>query len=59
MPISLDPAETLEAKGYRTWYYESDIVPGPAYLAQMGEAIDRSQARVLIISPHSRWAPTR
>ncbi len=38
--IAIQAAEALEAKGYNTWYYERDSVPGPAYLAQMGEAID-------------------
>ncbi len=28
-------------------------MPGPAYLAQMGDAIEQSQAVVLIISPQS------
>jgi serine/threonine protein kinase len=51
--IAIQTAEALEAKGYSTWYYERDSVPGPAYLAQMGEAIDLSQAMVLIISPQS------
>ena len=51
--IAIQAAEALEAKDYSTWYYERDSVPGPAYLAQMGEAIDRSQAMVLIISPQS------
>ncbi len=44
--IAIQAAEALEAKGYSTWYYERDSVPGPAYLAQMGEAIDQSQAMV-------------
>ncbi len=51
--IAIQTAEALEAKGYNTWYYERDSLPGPAYLAQMGEAIDRCQAMVLIISPQS------
>jgi len=51
--IALQIAGALEAKGYRTWYYERDSVPGPAYLAQMGEAIEESQAVVLVISPQS------
>ena len=42
--IAIQAAEALEAKGYSTWYYERDSVPGPAYLAQMGEAIDQCQA---------------
>ena len=51
--VALQIASALEAKGYGTWYYERDSVPGPAYLAQMGEAIEQAQAVVLIISPRS------
>jgi len=51
--IALQIAGALEAKGYSTWYYERDSVPGPAYLAQMGDAIEQAQAVVLIISPQS------
>jgi hypothetical protein len=43
----------LQAAGYSTWLYESDSLPGPAYLLQMGEAIEQSQAVVIIISQHS------
>jgi len=51
--IALQIAGALETKGYSTWYYERDSVPGPAYLAQMGDAIEQSQAVVLVISPQS------
>ena len=50
-PVAIPIATALEARGYSTWYYERDSVPGPAYLAQMGEAIAQSQAVVIIISP--------
>ena len=50
-PVAIPVANALEAKGYSTWYYERDSVPGPAYLAQMGDAIAQSQAVVLLISP--------
>ncbi|MEE8163480.1 MAG: protein kinase, partial [Anaerolineae bacterium] len=51
--MAMKIATTLENQGYSTWYYERDSLPGPAYLAQMGDAIDQSQAMVLIISPQS------
>jgi len=51
--IALQIAGALEAKGYSTWYYERDSVPGPAYLAQMGDAIEQAQALVLVISQQS------
>ncbi len=50
-PVAIPIATALEARGYSTWYYERDSVPGPAYLAQMGEAIAQSQAVVIVISP--------
>ena len=49
-PVAIPIATALEARGYSTWYYERDSVPGPAYLAQMCESIARSQAVVIIIS---------
>jgi len=51
--IARQIASALEAKDYGTWYYERDSLPGPAYLAQMGDAIEQSQAVVLIISPQA------
>ncbi len=51
--IAMQVANALEAKGFSTWYYERDSIPGPAYLAQMGDAIELCQAVVLIISPQS------
>ncbi|MCZ6866767.1 MAG: protein kinase, partial [Chloroflexi bacterium] len=51
--VATQIASALEERGFSTWYYQRDSVPGPAYLAQMGEAIDHSQAMVLIISPQS------
>ena len=41
--VALQIAGALEAKGYNTWYYERDSVPGPAYLAQMGDAIEQAR----------------
>ena len=49
--IAISIVNALEGRGYSTWYYERDSVPGPAYLAQMGDAIDQSRAVVLLISP--------
>jgi len=53
-PVAIPIATALEARGYSTWYYERDSVPGPAYLAQMGEAIAQSEAVVIVIS--ATWA---
>lgn len=51
--LAIEIAEGLEASGYSTWYYERDSLPGPSYLLQTSREIERSQAVVLIISPHS------
>jgi predicted ATPase len=51
--VALQIGEGLQSAGYSTWLYERDSLPGPAYLIQTGEAIDQSQAFVLIISPDS------
>ncbi len=50
---ALEIARGLEAAGYRTWYYKRDCVPGPSYLVQTGQAIEESQAVVLLISSNS------
>jgi formylglycine-generating enzyme required for sulfatase activity len=51
--IVLEVAQGLEAAGYTTWYYERDALPGVSYLAQVRQAIEQSQAVVVIISSHS------
>ncbi|MBM4255242.1 MAG: toll/interleukin-1 receptor domain-containing protein [Deltaproteobacteria bacterium] len=48
--VALQIALGLEAAGYSTWCYEIDSVPGPSYLVQTGEAIEKSQAVILLIS---------
>ena len=46
-------ASCLEKKGYATWYYERDCLPGLPYLVQVGEAIEACRAILLIVSPES------
>jgi hypothetical protein len=46
-------AKGLEKAGYKTWYYERDSLGGLSYLLQTMQAIERSQAVVLLISPNS------
>lgn len=50
---ALEIALGLEERGFTTWCYEVDSVPGVSYLIQTGQAIDRTQALVLLISKHS------
>jgi hypothetical protein len=51
--IAVEIAHGLESAAYRTWYYKRDCVPGASYLLQTGQAIEESQAVVLVISPNS------
>jgi hypothetical protein len=51
--IAMEIAEGLEKAGYRTWYYERDSLSGPSYLLQTKQAVEQSQAVVVIISPNS------
>jgi formylglycine-generating enzyme required for sulfatase activity len=48
--IALEISRGLKAAGYTTWCYEDDSDTGPSYLEQIGEAIEASQAVVLVIS---------
>jgi serine/threonine protein kinase len=43
----------IEAAGYKAWYYARDSVPGPPYLIQVGQAIERAAAVLLVISRDS------
>jgi hypothetical protein len=43
----------LEGAGYSTWIYERDQVPGPSFLIQIGQAMERSRCVILIVSRDS------
>jgi hypothetical protein len=51
--VALEIALGLEEAGYSTWCYEVDSIPGPSYLLQTGQAVERAKAVVIVISPHS------
>ena len=51
--VATQVGDGLQAAGYSTWLYERDSLPGPAYLLQMGDAIEQAQAVVIIISKDS------
>jgi hypothetical protein len=51
--VALTLADALEAEGFTTWCYERDSIPGPSYLLQTAEAIERSRAVVVVISAHA------
>ena len=50
---ALEIALALEEAGYRTWCYEIDSIPGTSYILRTGEAVARSEAMMVIISPNS------
>jgi TRAP-type C4-dicarboxylate transport system substrate-binding protein len=51
--VALEIALALEEAGYSTWIYEVDSIPGPSYLVQTGQAVERAKVTVVIISPHA------
>jgi hypothetical protein len=48
--VALEIARGLNAAGFSTWCYETDSYPGPDYTDQMFQAIEESQAVVVVIS---------
>ncbi|MBL8814176.1 MAG: protein kinase [Planctomycetaceae bacterium] len=46
-------AGRLEEVGLSTWYYQRDALPGVSFVRQLTEAIKRSRAVLLLISPAS------
>ena len=38
----------LQQAGYRTWYFERDILPGTGYLVQLHDAVDQCDAIVQV-----------
>jgi hypothetical protein len=55
--VAQDLARGLEAAGYSTWYYQRDCPPGPSYLVEVRNAVERCAAFLLLISPHSCDGP--
>lgn len=46
-------ARGLHEHGFAAWAYETDTLPGPTYLAQVVQAIERASAVILVISPEA------
>ena len=46
-------AKALEEQGYSTWYNDRDMLVGISYLVQRCEAIDQSDAFLLLVSSHA------
>jgi AAA-like domain/TIR domain len=55
--VAQELARGLEAAGYSTWYYQRDCPPGPSYLVEVRNAVERCAAFLLLISPHSCDGP--
>jgi hypothetical protein len=51
--IALQLAFGLEEAGYSTWCYEVDSIPGPSHMDQTLEAIEESDAVLMLISADS------
>jgi tetratricopeptide (TPR) repeat protein len=56
---TLEIAQELESAGYHTWYYERDNIPGLSYLLLTAQAIEASQAIIVIISPQALNKPSQ
>ena len=50
-------AQGLERLGYSCWYYERDGVPGQSYLIHTGQAVEKSAAVLVVVSPTSIRSP--
>jgi TIR domain len=46
-------AKNLESKGFATWYYERDLIPGQSYKLTTRKTIEQSEIAILIISNKS------
>lgn len=46
-------ARALELRGYRTWYFERDCIPGVSYVRIATEVIHACPAMLVFVSPHS------
>jgi hypothetical protein len=55
--VAQELARGLEAAGYSTWYYQRDCPSGTSYLVEISKAIERCDAFLLLISPHSCDGP--
>ena len=51
LPVMQEISQGLESSGYRTWYFERDVVAGTSYLIQITHALEYCDAVVLIASP--------
>jgi hypothetical protein len=55
--VAQELARGLEAAGFSTWYYQRDCASGASYLVEISKAIERCEAFLLLISPHSCDGP--
>ena len=52
-PLALRLAQALEGLGYRTWLAGNRLQPWDNQLAKIGEAIERAEAVVALVTPHA------
>ncbi len=48
----------LERAGLNVWNYEQEILPGDNWAQKIGQALEASQAMVVLLTPHSLNSPT-
>jgi AAA domain-containing protein/TIR domain-containing protein len=55
--VAQELARGIEAAGFSTWYYQRDCPSGASYLVEISKAIERCDAFLLLVSPHSCEGP--
>src|ERR1035438_7580184 len=55
--LAVEIANTLEAAGFSTWYYERDSLPGPTYLDQVADALKLTRTVLVLFSKAALQSP--
>ncbi|MGD0840857.1 MAG: AAA-like domain-containing protein [Candidatus Acidiferrales bacterium] len=55
--VAQELARGIEAAGFSTWYYQRDCASGASYLVEISKAIERCDAFLLLVTPHSCEGP--
>jgi TIR domain-containing protein len=50
--------EALKRAGLDVWNYEQEILPGDNWAAKMGQALESSEAMVVLLTPEALNSPT-
>lgn len=52
-PLAREVTDYLRGEGLRVWNAEDEILPGDNWAARVGEALEQSDAMVVLLTPHS------